>query len=50
VRDGLAYDDYRIGIEEGIKTDPKFFLCMLIYRKKRVGYPYVIENQSGSGS
>jgi hypothetical protein len=24
-RHGLAYDDYRIGIEEEIKTDPIFF-------------------------
>jgi hypothetical protein len=24
-RQGLAYDDYRIGIEEDIKTDPKSF-------------------------
>jgi hypothetical protein len=31
---GLAYDDYRIGIEEEIKTDPNSFsLSMLILRK-----------------
>jgi hypothetical protein len=30
-RQGLAYDVYRIGIEEGIKTDPRsFFLGMLM--------------------
>jgi hypothetical protein len=30
-RHGLAYDDYHIGIEEEIKTDPKsLFLGMLI--------------------
>jgi hypothetical protein len=35
VRHVLAYDDYRIDIEEEIKTDPKseFFLGMLILRK-----------------
>jgi hypothetical protein len=31
---GRAYDDYRIGIEEAIKTDPRsFFLGTLISRK-----------------
>jgi hypothetical protein len=25
-RHGLAYNDYRIGIEEEIKTDPKSFI------------------------
>jgi hypothetical protein len=28
-----AYDDYRIGIEEAIKTDPRSFLGTLISRK-----------------
>jgi hypothetical protein len=33
---GHAYDDYRIGIEEAIKTNPKInFLVMLISRKNR---------------
>jgi hypothetical protein len=31
---GLVYEDYRIGIEEEIKTDPKNFFCgMMILRK-----------------
>jgi hypothetical protein len=52
-RRGLVYDNYRIGIEEEIKTDPKsFFFGYVDLKKKRVGYPSVMsfEDQSGSVS
>jgi hypothetical protein len=51
-RHGLAYEDYHIGIEEEIKTDPKsFFLRYIDHKKERVGYPSVMnfEGQSGCG-
>jgi hypothetical protein len=51
-RHGLAYDDYRISIEEEIKTDPESFARYADLKKKRVGHPSVInfEGQSGTGS
>jgi hypothetical protein len=51
-RHGFVYDDYRIGIEEEIKTDPKSFFWYVDLKKKRVGYPSVMnfEGKSGSGS
>jgi hypothetical protein len=51
-RQRLTYDDYRIGIEEEIKTDPRIFFWQVDLKKKRVGYPSVMnfEGQSGSGS
>jgi hypothetical protein len=52
-RHGFAYDDYRIGTEQEIKTGPKsFFLRYVDLKKKRVGYPSVMdfEGHSGSGS
>jgi hypothetical protein len=39
---GQAYDDYRVGIEEVIKSDPKTFFGYVDLKKKRVGYPTVI--------
>jgi hypothetical protein len=34
-----AYDDYRVGIEEALKSDPKTFFGYVDLKKKRVGYP-----------
>jgi hypothetical protein len=50
-RRGFAYDDYRIGIEEEIKTLRVFFRYVDL-KKKRVGYPSVMnfESHSGTGS
>jgi hypothetical protein len=41
-----------IGIKEEIKTEPKSFLRYVDLKKKRDGYPSVMnfESQSGSGS
>jgi hypothetical protein len=49
---GRAYDDYRIGIEEDIKTDSKIFCGYVDLKKKRVGYPSVMsfEGKSALGS
>jgi Reverse transcriptase (RNA-dependent DNA polymerase)/Endonuclease-reverse transcriptase len=48
---GRAYDDYRAGIEEAIKSDPKTFFGYVDLKKKRVGYPSVMhfEGRSASG-
>jgi hypothetical protein len=32
-----AFDDYRVGIEEAIKIDPKIFFGYVDLKKKRVG-------------
>jgi hypothetical protein len=42
-RHGLAYDDYRIGIVEEIRTDPKRFFKYVDHKKKHVGYPSVMK-------
>jgi hypothetical protein len=34
---GRAYDDYRVGIEEAIKSDPKTFFGYVDLKKNRVG-------------
>jgi hypothetical protein len=46
-----AYDDYRVGIEEAIKSDPKTFLGYVDLKKKRFGYPSVmhLEDRLASG-
>jgi hypothetical protein len=48
---GRAYDDYRVGIQEAIKIDPKTFFGYLDLKKKRVGYPSVMhfEGRLASG-
>jgi hypothetical protein len=43
---GWAYDDYRIGIEEAIKSDPKTFFGYVNLNKKSVGYPSVMHFQA----
>jgi hypothetical protein len=49
--DGRAYDDYRVGIKEAIKSDPKTFFGYVDLRKKLIGYPSVIhfEGRLASG-
>jgi hypothetical protein len=49
---GRAYDYYRMGIEEAIKTDPRSIFVYVDLKKKRVGYPWVMnfEDQSASES
>jgi hypothetical protein len=37
-----AYDNYRIGIEESIKNDPKIFFKYVNLKKNRVGFPSVM--------
>jgi hypothetical protein len=51
-RHGFAYDNYRIGIQGEIKTEPKSFFKYVDLKKKRVGYTFVMnfEGQSGSRS
>jgi hypothetical protein len=46
---GRAYDDYCVGIEEAIKSDP--ILGYVDLKKKRVGYPSVMhfEGRLASG-
>jgi hypothetical protein len=39
---GQAYDDYRVEIEEAIKSDPKIFFGYVNLKRKRVGYPLVM--------
>jgi hypothetical protein len=39
---GRAYDDYHVGIEKAIKSDPKTFFGYVDLKKKRVGYPSVM--------
>jgi hypothetical protein len=39
---GRAYDDYRVGIEEAIKSDPKPFFGHVDLKKNRVCYPSVM--------
>jgi hypothetical protein len=39
---GRAYDDYRVGIEEAIKNDPKIFFLYVDLKKKRVVYSSVM--------
>jgi hypothetical protein len=39
---GRAYDNYRVGIEEAIKNDPKTFFVNVDLKKKHVGYPSVM--------
>jgi hypothetical protein len=39
---GRAYDDYRVGIEDAIKSDPKTFFGSVDLKQKRVGYPSVM--------
>jgi hypothetical protein len=48
---GRAYDDYRVGIEDAIKSDPKIFFGYQDLKKKRVGYPSVMhfEGRLASG-
>jgi hypothetical protein len=48
---GRAYDDYRVGIEELFKSDPKTFFGYVDSKKKRVGYPLVMhfEGRLASG-
>jgi hypothetical protein len=36
---GRAYEDYRVGIEEAIKSGPKTFFGYVDLKKKRVGSP-----------
>jgi hypothetical protein len=50
---GRAYDDYRIVIEEAIKTEPRsFYWVRWSKKKKRVDYPSVMifEDRPASGS
>jgi hypothetical protein len=51
VMHGQAYDDYRVGIEEAIKSAPKTFFGYVDLKKKRVGYPSVMhfEGRLASG-
>jgi hypothetical protein len=51
-RHGFTYDETRIGIEEEIQTDHKYFFRYFDVNKERVVYPSVMnfECQSGSGS
>jgi hypothetical protein len=48
---GRAYNDYRVGIKEVIKSDPKTFFGYVNLKKKRVGYPSVMhfEGRLASG-
>jgi hypothetical protein len=48
---GRAYDDYRVGIEEAIKSDPKTIFGYVDLKKKHVGYPSVMhfEGRLASG-
>jgi hypothetical protein len=48
---GRAYDDYRVGNEEAIESDPKTFFGYVDLKKKRVGYPSVMhfEGRLASG-
>jgi hypothetical protein len=39
---GRTYKDYRVGIEESIKSDPRVFFSYVDLNKKRVGYPSVV--------
>jgi hypothetical protein len=39
---GRAYDNYRVGIEEAIKSDPKTFFGCGDLKDKRVGYQSVM--------
>jgi hypothetical protein len=41
-KNGRAYEDYRVGIEEAIKIDPKIFFGYMDLKKKHVGYPSVL--------
>jgi hypothetical protein len=43
---GRAYDDYRVGIEEMIKSDPKTFFGYVDLKEKHVGYPSVMHFKS----
>jgi hypothetical protein len=48
-----AYDDYRVGIEEVIKSNPKtLFGYVDLKKKNRVGYPSIMhfEGRLASGS
>jgi hypothetical protein len=47
-----SYDDYRIGIKEAFKTDPKSFFEYVELKKKRVDNPSVMSfvDQPASGS
>jgi hypothetical protein len=48
---GRAYDDYRVGIEEAIKSNIRAFFGYVDLKKKRVGYPSVMhfEGRLASG-
>jgi translation elongation factor P/translation initiation factor 5A len=37
---GRAYDDYRVEIEEAIKSDPKSIFGYMDLKKKRIGYAF----------
>jgi hypothetical protein len=39
---GRTYDDYRVGIEEAIKSDPRAFFGYVDLEKKSVGYPLIM--------
>jgi hypothetical protein len=43
---GRAYDDYRVGIEEAIKSELKTFFGYVDLMKKRVGCPSVMHFES----
>jgi hypothetical protein len=47
---GRVYDDYHVGIEEAIKSDPKTFFCYVDLKKKRVGYPWVMHFEGSFAS
>jgi hypothetical protein len=48
---GRAYDDYRVGIEEAIKSDPKTFFGYVDLKEKHVGYQSIMhfEGRLASG-
>jgi hypothetical protein len=37
-----AFNDYRVGIEETIKSDPETFFGYVDLKKKRVSYPSIM--------
>jgi hypothetical protein len=39
---GLAFDNYRVGIEEAIKSDPRASFGYVDMKKEYVGYPSVM--------
>jgi hypothetical protein len=39
---GRAYDDYRVGIEEAIKIEPKTCFGYVDLKKKRISYPSIM--------